>query len=63
MLATAGDLLMILLWFGWLMLPFLFFILFMLICRRIVDLSVKRRKSRPTWTTKDDAELRDLMRQ
>jgi hypothetical protein len=45
------------------MLPFLFFILFMLICRSIIDLSVKRWKSRPTWTAKDDAELRDLMRQ
>jgi membrane protein required for beta-lactamase induction len=62
MLATAGDLLMILLWFGWLVLPFLILILFMLICRSSIDLSVKRWKSRPAWSAKDDAELRDLMR-
>jgi hypothetical protein len=44
------------------LLPFLSFVLFMLLCRDAIRAITRRWDSRPIWTAKDDAELRDLMR-
>jgi hypothetical protein len=46
-----------------LLLAVLSFTLFMLLSRDAIRAITRRWESRPTWTSKDEAELRDLMRQ
>ena len=45
------------------LLEFFSFVLFMLLCRDAIRTIARRWESSPAWTAKDDAELRDLMRQ